>query len=157
MKMLFKQRILSLLDSYDIYDENGNVLYHVSGKFSFGHHSVIYDRNGYVAGEVVQRVFTLLPKFEIYKNNQFRGFLRKEFSLLHPRYYFDCNGWQAEGSIMEWDYRICDASGCVIAVISKELFNWSDTYSIDVNEAHNALEVLMFVLAIDAEKCSRNH
>ena len=30
------------------------------------------------------------------------------------------------------------------------------TYVIDVQDLGNALDVLMFVLAIDAEKCSRN-
>ena len=32
----------------------------------------------------------------------------------------------------------------------------TDTYVIDVQDPGNALYVLMFVLAIDAEKCSRN-
>ena len=32
----------------------------------------------------------------------------------------------------------------------------SDTYVIDVQDPGNALNALMFVLAIDAEKCSRN-
>jgi hypothetical protein len=34
--------------------------------------------------------------------------------------------------------------------------NWTDTYSIDVVEPKNAICALMLVLAIDAEKCSRN-
>ena len=32
----------------------------------------------------------------------------------------------------------------------------SDTYVIDVQDPGKALDALMFVLAIDAEKCSRN-
>ena len=40
--------------------------------------------------------------------------------------------------------------------ITKELLNWTDTYVIDVADPGNALCVLMLVLAIDAEKCSRN-
>jgi hypothetical protein len=32
----------------------------------------------------------------------------------------------------------------------------SDTYVIDVQDPGNALDALMFVLAIDAKKCSRN-
>ena len=39
---------------------------------------------------------------------------------------------------------------------SKELFHMTDTYVIDVQDPGNALDALMFVLAIDAEKCSRN-
>ncbi len=32
----------------------------------------------------------------------------------------------------------------------------TDTYVIDVQNPEDALDALMFVLAIDAEKCSRN-
>ena len=57
---------------------------------------------------------------------------------------------------MEWDYSILDRSGYQIAKISKELLRMTDTYVIDVQDPENALDALMFVLAIDAEKCSRN-
>ena len=57
---------------------------------------------------------------------------------------------------MEWDYSVLDRSGYQIAKISKELFRMTDTYVIDVQDPGNALDALMFVLAIDAEKCSRN-
>ena len=43
-----------------------------------------------------------------------------------------------------------------MASISKELFHWTDTYTIDVADPGDALYALMVVLAIDAEKCSRN-
>ena len=57
---------------------------------------------------------------------------------------------------MEWDYQVMDHTGCQIATVSKELWNWTDTYVLDVQDPQNALCVLMLVLAIDAEKCSRN-
>ena len=37
MKLLFKQRFFSWLDSYDIYDENNNVLFQVKDELSWGH------------------------------------------------------------------------------------------------------------------------
>ena len=37
MKLLFKQRLFSWFDSYDIYDEAGNTVYVVKGQFSWGH------------------------------------------------------------------------------------------------------------------------
>ena len=43
-----------------------------------------------------------------------------------------------------------------VAAISKELLHWTDTYVLDIADPEDALYVLMFVLAIDAEKCSRN-
>ena len=67
----------------------------------------------------------------------------------------DFCGWTVEGSFMEWDYTI-QAGPRTVAAISKEPFNWTDTYTIDVADPGDALYALMVVLAIDAEKCSRS-
>ena len=73
-----------------------------------------------------------------------------------PKYNIDFNGWHIEGSFMEWDYTITGADGERIATISKQLFRMTDTYVLDIARVEDALHVLMFVLAIDAEKCSRD-
>lgn len=72
MKLLFKQRLFSWFDSYDIYDEFGNTVYVVKGQLSWDHKLVIYDADGNEIGMVVQRVLTFLPKFEIYKRHLYR-------------------------------------------------------------------------------------
>lgn len=155
MKLLFKQRFFSWFDSYDIFDENGQTVYTVEGKLAWGHRLHILDRDGNHIGTVKQRVFTFMPKFELYEGDECLGTLEKEpFTFFKSRYYIDFNGWQIEGQFMEWDYSITDQSGREVAVISKELFNWTDTYAIDVDRDEDALIVLMIVLAIDAAKCS---
>ncbi len=155
MKLLFKQRMFSWFDSYDIYDEAGNQVYFVKGQLSWGHCLKIYDAAGYELGTVQERVLTFLPKFELYLGQQYAGCVSKEFALFQPRYHIDCNGWYIEGSWTEWDYAIYGPDGSQAAVISKELWNWTDTYVIDVARPEDALCALMVVLAIDAEKCSR--
>ena len=67
MKLLFKQRLFSWFDSYDIYDEAGNTVYTVKGQLSWGHCLKIYDVNGNEVGTVQEMIFTMLPKFEIYE------------------------------------------------------------------------------------------
>ena len=47
MKLLFKQRFLSWFDSYDIYDEYGEVYFTVKGQLSWGHTFKIYDKNNH--------------------------------------------------------------------------------------------------------------
>ena len=148
--------MFSWFDSYDIYDEAGNTAYSVRGQLSWGHKLVIYDTYGNEVGTVVERVLTFLPKFEIYSGGSYLGCISKELSLFRPRYNIDYKGWHIDGSFMEWDYNIVDQSGYPVANITKELFRMTDTYVIDVNHAEDALYALMFVLAIDAEKCSRN-
>lgn len=156
MKLLFKQRFFSWLDSYDIYDEQGNVLYVVKGQLSWGHCLKIFDACDNYVGMVQERIFTFLPKFEMYMGDNYMGCISKEFSFFRPKYNIDCNGWYVEGDLFEWDYTIMDSHGFSVANVSKELWNWTDTYTIDVSNPADAIAALMLVLAIDAEKCSRN-
>ena len=140
MKLYFKQRMFSWFDSYDIYhmDDSGAVAFTVEGKLAWGHCLHILDPMGqHIAKQCV-------------------GTICKEFTFLRPSFTLDCKGWRMEGSFMEWDYTILDAQNRQVATVSKELFHWTDTYVIDVAEEQDALYALMIVLAIDAEKCSRN-
>ena len=155
MKLLFKQRIFSWFDSYDIYDEQGITVFTVEGKLGWGHVLHIIDRYGEHIGTVKQVVLTLLPRFEIYMRERLAGSISKELTLFKPAYNIDFNGWHVEGGFLEWDYSVIDAAGREVAQISKELLHLTDTYVIDVNDPQDALCVLMLVLAIDAEKCSR--
>lgn len=157
MRMFFKQRIFSWFDSYDIYDEQGKVIYEVKGQLSWGHCLKIFDAYGSEVGTVKERVLTFLPKFEVYLGDRYLGCISKEFSFFVPKYDIDYNGWHIEGDFLGWDYRITDGNGGTVAVSTKELFHISDQYVIDVPDQSNALIALMFVLAIDAEKCSRNN
>ena len=156
MKLLFKQRLFSWFDSYDIYDASGRRVYKVKGQLSWGHCLKIYDAAGNEVGTVRERILTFLPKFEMYIGQRYVGCINREFTFFRPRYNIEYNGWQVEGSFLEWDYSIRNASGQQIAAVYKELFNWTDTYIIDVNDPADALCALMLVLAIDAEKCSRD-
>ena len=135
MKLLFKQRLFSWFDSYDIYREDGGTAYTVQGQLSWGHCLKIFDPQGNEIGTVKERVLTFLPKFDLYMGDRYIG----------------C---KVEGDFMEWDYRVTDRTGRCVATVSKELFNWTDTYTIEVAEPGDALAALMLVLAIDAEKCS---
>ncbi|MBS5523093.1 MAG: LURP-one-related family protein [Clostridiales bacterium] len=155
MKLLFKQRLFSWFDSYDIYDEEGNTVFVVKGQLSWGHRLNIFNSVGEHIATVKEVMLTFLPRFELYIGEQYAGCISKEFSFFKPRYNIDCNGWSIDGNFLEWDYRILGADGQMTALITKEVFNWTDTYSIEVANPEDGLMALMVVLAIDAEKFSR--
>ena len=156
MKLIFKQRLFSWFDSYDIYDEAGNTVFTVKGELSWGHLLRIYDAIGNDVGYIKERVFTFLPKFEIYLGDNYMGCISKEFTFFKPKFNIDYNGWTVDGDWFEWDYSIFNSSVQTVATVSKEIWNWTDTYVIDVQNPNDAICVLMLVLAIDAEKCSRS-
>ena len=156
MKLLFKQRLFSWFDSYDIYDEAGNTVFTVEGKLAWGHKLHILNSYGDHIGTVKQVVLTFLPAFELYEEGKLIGTIKRKFTLFKPAYEIDFNSWHIEGNFLEWDYNISDGGGRVVATISKELFHLTDTYVIDAADDADALYALMVTLAIDAEKCSRN-
>lgn len=159
MKLLFRQKIFSWFDSYDIYDENGYPVYTVRGELAWGHCFRIYNTNNENVGCVKEKILTLLPRFEIYfgRDEEYIGSINREFSLFKPRYNIDFNGWHIEGDFWGWDYQIVDEFGNLVASVTKELFRLTDTYVIDVVYPRDATFVLMFVLAMDAEKCSQQN
>lgn len=155
MKLLFKQKMFSWLDSYEIYNEEGDIVYTVKGQLDWGHCLKIYDSNGQYVGMVREKVLTFMPRFDLYVGEEQAGSVQKEFSFMKPRYSIDFMGWQVNGNVMEWNYEIQDTNQMSIALIGKEVFQWTDTYVMDIGRSEDALYVVMLVLAIDAEKCSR--
>lgn len=155
MKLLFRQRFFSWFDSYDIYNEDGAVAYTVQGQLSWGHKLHVLDAGGAHIATVKEVVFSLMPCFELYIGGNYVGRLRRKFTFFKPTYYFDFNDWRVSGGFLEWDYSIMGSNGAV-AVVSKQVLKLTDTYVIDVLNPKDALLALMFTLAVDAEKCSRN-
>ena len=66
MKLLFKQRMFSWFDSYDIYNEAGDAVYEVKGVLSWGHCLKIFGPDGAELGTVKEEVFSFLPRFALY-------------------------------------------------------------------------------------------
>ena len=153
MKLYFKQRFFSWFDSYDIYLEDGSTFYTVEGQLSWGHCLHILDDAGRHIATVKEQVLTLLPRFNFYIGDERVGTLKREFTFLSPAYDLDCCGWRVTGNWLEWDYQILRRDGSTAAVIRKELFHWTDTYTIETEYDEDALCALMVVLAIDADKC----
>lgn len=155
MKLILKEKILSILDSFNVYDENDKIYYKVKGKIALSHKVAIYDAKGKELGIVKEKIIDVLPTFLLYKDGEKAGTCKKKISVIKPKFEIDFNGWDIKGNWLEWDYSIVDKSGKTVAVISKKLLRLTDTYVIDVKDEADALDALMVVLAIDAEKCRR--
>lgn len=154
MKLLFKQKVFSWFDTYDIFDAQNNVVFTVKGQISWGHLLNIFDASGNQLGAVKEKIFTFLPKFELYLNDRYIGEISKELTFFKDKFNIDFNGWHVTGDIWDYTYQILSPSGSTIAMVNKQWLTWGDTYEIDVADSNDTLYALMVVLAIDAAKCS---
>ena len=157
MKLLLKQRFFSWTDTYDVFDEDDCVKYFVKAEFfSLGHVIHVYDTFGTEVGCVREKLLTFLPKFEIVIHGKVLGTISKKFTLFSEDYSLDFNGWNVEGSFLGWDYSIKDSYGAEIVTMSKELFNFTDVYSIRFYRSAEELPALLTAIAIDAANCGNN-
>lgn len=153
MKMVLRQRLFSWLDSYDVYGEEGEVLFQIKGRFSFGHYLEIYDSYGQYLGKVEQEIFHLMPHFNLYDAGGQIGQVKKEFTFFNQNYIINDGIWRVDGDWLGWNYQMVDTYNNVTAQVSKEIFNFTDVYTIEVYTPENALFALMVALSIDAANC----
>lgn len=153
MKLIFKQKVFSLLDSYNIYNENGKIMFTVKSQFYlFGKHFYVYDKVGQVVGRLKQKPFTYMPVFDIYLDWEYVGRISKKLPRMYPTYVVDYKDWLVEGNFFEHKYTIKKYVDEVVATISKKIFNLTDMYEINVVDENDAVPALMVALAIDGEK-----
>lgn len=69
MKIYFKQRLFSRFDSYDVYDELGNIYFEVNGKLGFAHNFEI-KKNNVVVATLKEQIFRFLPHFTMEENGE---------------------------------------------------------------------------------------
>lgn len=158
MKLLFKQRFFSWFDSYDIYYENGQVAFTVEGKPSWGHELHVYDSSGMLKAVLKEKLFRFFePTFDLNLQGGCSMQIKKELTFFRPSFVVEPIGWTVEGDFWQWDYVVKSQNGAQVASMSKELFNFTDTYSIDVADPTDALIALCLTLTIDAVKCSEGN
>ena len=150
-KLLFKQR-LNWRTQYDVFDEEGRVVFFVQAKLPTSQILHIYDGQGRDVGVVKHKLFNWPATYEMYVGGQFVGCIKKEPMAIPVQFSVDCKGWRVEGKHLEFEYTVFNPVGNVVATISKELFKHTDTYWINVANPDDALYGLMIVLAIDANK-----
>lgn len=157
MKLIFKQKFFSWFDSFNVYDEYGDIYYTVDGKLALGHSFDIFNQRGNKVGALKQEIFRFLPHYKMYIEGEYVGEIVKEFTFFNHKFSIDYKSWEVDGNFLGWDYTIYDKRGNVIANITKKLFNFTDTYEIDIKYEEDSLVVLMITLSIDAIKCSQGN
>lgn len=149
MKYYVKQKIFTLGEKFEIYDENSVVKYRVEGAlFSFGEKFKLYDEYGNLLYQLNQELFNWLPRFNLIKDGQIVASMKKKLTFLVQEYEIEQLGWQVKGDIWSHDFQIFNGDN-EIASIKKEWFTLGDCYEFDIKDNKNIELVLAVILMID--------
>lgn len=149
MKYFVKQKIFSLGEKYEIYDENSVVKYRVEGSvFSFGEKFKMFDEHGSLLYQLNQELLTWMPKFNLLKDGQIVASMKKKLTLFKSEYEIEQLGWIVKGDLWSHDFQIYDGDN-VVASIKKDWFTLGDCYEFDIQDTKNAELVLAVILMID--------
>ena len=149
-QLLIKQKVFALSDTYNVYDESGNPKYFIKNEFfKLAHKLHVYDREGGVElGMIQQKLFHLLMEFEIFINGYSWGIIKQQLSFLKPKYSIEYKNWRLEGDIFHWNYSVYEGDRLVVT-INRKLFQWGDTYVLNVANPEDELPALMVVITMD--------
>ena len=149
MKLYMKEKVFSWGDRFTVKDIYGNDRYTVQGQvFSLGKKLHVCDSDGREVAFIKQELLSFLPKFSVFCNGQLVAEIRKEFTLLKPRYSISGLGWVINGNFWEHDYEVTHGTETIVR-IRKEWMTWGDTYELDIADPEDELLALAVVLTID--------
>lgn len=144
-------------DKFYIYDEYQNIKYSVKGEFFTIKPCLnIFDSKGKIIACVKEKLISFrFPTsfesnpidFELILQGRKMGKLKSRFGFGKQILKVDFNGWQIEGDLLGWKYRILNGNKQV-AKISQQILNFNDTYIINFIDKKDELIILMLVLAI---------
>ncbi|MGL4337586.1 MAG: LURP-one-related/scramblase family protein [Turicibacter sp.] len=151
MKYLMKQKFFSLSEDFYIKTNNGQDAYFVDGQlFSIGFKCKLYDMHKRLQYEIKEKHLTFLSNYKMYdeNGNQFAE-VDQQFAFFKIKIKATSNygDIEIEGDIFDWNYKIY-LKNKLAAVVSKEFFTFTDTYSVDVLHEDDAF-ILALVCIID--------
>ncbi len=152
MKYMMRQKLWSLGDSFTIKDEREADAFRVEGKvFSWGDKLRFYDAEGREVAFVKQKLLSLKPRYEIYRDGEKFAEVTKDFTLLKDRFTLDVpgpNDYTVRGNLFDHEYTF-ERSGEEVARVSKTLFAFSDVYGVDINEGEDDVAILATCVVVD--------
>lgn len=155
MILTFKQKALTLLGKYKVYDQDDNEVYDVQGKFTIPKKFVVCDTSGNEIGAVKGKLIDFFPTFRIFKNGKEVGYVKKGIKLFGDKFNINFNNWRVDGDIFGWNYTVVDQNNNVVATLSKHVINLFDVYTLNIVDPKDALDIMLLAIAIDMEKANQ--
>ena len=149
MKLMIKEKKISIRDSFTVKDEYGNDRYQVVGKFLETSKKLhIKDMQGNEVASIREKKISLKPKFYLYIRDEKVGEIVKDRAMIGDKYHITGLDWKIKGNDAYHDYKIVK-EGRKIAEIRKKRLAMTDTYVLDIENAVEEIPALAAILAIN--------
>jgi uncharacterized protein YxjI len=162
MRFHIRERAWSLTEAFVVRDDAGQPVFEVRGKFfHIGDDLVMFDiRTGQELVHIKQRVLSLLPHYEIYRNGQLWASMHEQFRLFGERFKIEgANGmtFHVDGDIWNWNFSVSDDNGNLLAQIGRQFSLFRDSYAVDVAQGVDAPFVIALAIVIDMVREHHEH
>lgn len=147
-----RQKFWALGDTFTIKDAQETEVFRVEGRaFSWGDKLSFQSANGRELAFIKQKLLSLKPKYELYRDGELFAVIVKELSLLKSRFTLDVpgpNDYVIRGSFLEHEFAF-ERSGAKVATVSKAYFSLTDAYGVEILEGEDEIAVLATCVVID--------
>ena len=153
-KFYLKQKVFSMRDSFQVFDENQKTVYHAHAKmFSIKRQYRIYRSvDETLLFTMRRRIFSFLPTYELFNAKEEQvALMRNRFAAFKNRIDIEAGEdvYYLEGSVWAHSFTISSNNQIVLAV-RKKILAWGDTYEIEVEDAADIDKMIAFVIMIDS-------
>ncbi len=152
MKYYIKEKVFSIGDKFNIFDEDENTLFKVEGKvFSLGNKLRIYDAYNNEAAYIEQKLFKFLPEYHIYMNDVQVAKIKKNFTFFSHSFQITSSygDFSLDGNFLAHDFSIIKEGFGEVAMVSKKWLSFGDSYEINIEDSENQVFMLALVIVID--------
>jgi len=157
MRYHIRERAWSLTEAFVVRDDANNVVFEIRGKFfHIGDNLIMYDR--YTGQEVVQikqRVLSLMPHYNIYRNGAHWANVHEQWRLFGERFKVQGdNGmnFHIAGDIWRWNFTVSDDNGNLLAQIGRQFSIFRDSYAVDIAPGVDVPFILALAVVIEMVK-----
>ena len=150
MRYLIEQEMtLMIQQRFHIYDETGRSVYYVDSEWRTSTlYLHVYDMNGNAVLTVKRKTTFITPACDLLVEGKKIATIEKEVTFMKPQFLVKDLNWSVVGDMSFHNYAIAK-NGDVIGDVSKKMFNFKDTYVIDVYDDKETLYMLGIVIGID--------
>ncbi|MCR1933387.1 LURP-one-related/scramblase family protein [Clostridium tepidum] len=151
MKFIIKQKLFSITDKYIIENEYGEKLYKAQKiLMSMVKKIKIYDIEDRELVYIKEKFIKILPTYLIYMSGNHIATMKKDISILKPRFTVESiiGDYEVKGDILDVNFTI-EKEGETVARVKKYFPAIRDSYEVDIKEGASQSLILAMVIIID--------